>query len=252
MRLALKLAYYGSSFDSYARQPGKHTVEGELIDLLSTYNFITNAKEGMFRSASRTDKKVSALGNVIAFTTSRTQEEVYTQLPALSTDSLIIYGIACVEPDFYPRHARLRNYRYYFLKKDVDVSLLFSAASLFTGTHNFKNFARLEPGKNPVRSIDAIVISAYKEFYVIDFYAQTFLWNQIRRIISAFQRIALGKTTKERVQSALDNPGIRIEFGIAPPEPLVLRDVFYDFSFQHHPVLEKKIKKLEHLILQNL
>ncbi|MEM4259008.1 MAG: tRNA pseudouridine(38-40) synthase TruA [Candidatus Thermoplasmatota archaeon] len=252
MRIAFKIAYNGQHFDGYARQPGKTTVEGELISRLTTHGIIHDPRENQFRSASRTDKNVSALGNVIAITTSTSYEEIDKHLPALSTDSLIMYGIACVHQEFYPRHAQLRIYRYYLSKKNNDLSVLLSAAELFTGTHNFKNFARLDPGKTPIRTINNILISTYDRFYVIDFYAQTFLWNQIRRIISAIQRLSSGKTTKEQILDALSNPTIRSDFGLAPPEPLFLKDVIYDFSFRYHPIMEKKLKTLERQILQRL
>jgi tRNA pseudouridine38-40 synthase len=67
MRIALKFAYDRKQFNGYARQPSLKTVEGKIIDLLTSHDFIEDAKESMFRSASRTDKEVSSLGSVVAF-----------------------------------------------------------------------------------------------------------------------------------------------------------------------------------------
>ena len=67
MRYAFKFAYDGINFHGYARQPNVYTVEGAIINTLEILRLINNPKINRFRSASRTDKGVSALGNVIAF-----------------------------------------------------------------------------------------------------------------------------------------------------------------------------------------
>jgi len=51
MRIALKFAYDRKQFNGYARQPSLKTVEGKIIDLLTSHDFIEDAKESMFRSA---------------------------------------------------------------------------------------------------------------------------------------------------------------------------------------------------------
>jgi tRNA pseudouridine38-40 synthase len=251
MRVAIKFAYNGQRFDGYARQPGQTTVEGELINRLIECGCIENAKENCFRSASRTDKAVSALGNVIAFNTTMNETDILKKVN-LEENDLVIYGVARVDADFYPRYAMLRIYRYYLSKKDIDSATIFSTASIFTGEHNFTNFARIEPGKNPTRTIDNIVLSHDDRFFILDFYAQTYLWNQIRRIISALQRVGLGKTTKEKIATALKNPTIRADFGLAPAEPLFLKDIIYDFKFHYDPIYKSKVKTLEKQIIRTL
>src|SRR2546430_10283085 len=70
MRIALKIAYDGRAFFGYQRQPDRRTVEGECIAALRSAKIIRDTKEAFFRSASRTDRGVTAVGNVIAFNTS--------------------------------------------------------------------------------------------------------------------------------------------------------------------------------------
>ena len=69
MRIAIKFAYDGSNFYGYARQPLLRTVEGELIRGLIKHGIIEDTNDSCFRSASRTDKGVSAICNVAAFDT---------------------------------------------------------------------------------------------------------------------------------------------------------------------------------------
>ena len=110
MRVALKFAYDGRKFHGYARQPNLKTVEGDLIKSLVKYGFIEDTKESRFRSASRTDKGVSALCNVVAFNTEDSKKLILERLSDEFTD-ILTYGITEAESDFNPRHARLRQYR---------------------------------------------------------------------------------------------------------------------------------------------
>ena len=251
MRVALKFAYDGVDFSGYARQPGQKTIEEELLRLLSAQGFIVDVKQSCFRTASRTDRGVSALGNVCAFDTTLSLEEMVKVLPLDSSD-VFVYGIHAVEPGFYPRHAKRREYRYYLRRADLDVDAVMSAAGLFTGEHNFQNFARVEPLKDPVRTIDAILFDVQDDFFVIDFSAQTFLWNQIRRVVSALQKVGNGKLSLEKVRDALDHPECRVDFQLAPAEPLLLKDVVYDFSFTCIKGYKKKLQGFEQRIVSLL
>jgi tRNA pseudouridine38-40 synthase len=224
MRIALKFAYDGTGFSGYARQPGQRTVEQTLLDFLIKQRILDDVRTSCFRTASRTDRGVSALGNVCAFDTKCSKKKIFRQLTKY-TSEVFIYGAQSVPPGFYPRHAQRRQYRYYLRSNDLDSNALHSAAALFTGEHNFQNFARVEPLKNPVRTIDAIVISDRTSFFIIDFYAQTFLWNQIRRIISALEKRGRGKLSDEQIRTALEHPEQKVDFQLAAPAPLILKDI---------------------------
>ncbi|OGS40380.1 MAG: tRNA pseudouridine(38-40) synthase TruA [Euryarchaeota archaeon RBG_13_31_8] len=244
MRIALKFAYNGIEFQGYARQPKLKTVEGEIIDSLIQNNIINDVKESKFRSTSRTDKGTSALGNVIAFNTLLTKNLVFKKLRN-NKKSILFYGIKNVEPDFYPRYAKLRIYSYYLKKQDFDIEKIIDISSIFLGEHNFSNFARVEADKNPIRTIENIVLTEQDYFFIIDFYAQTFLWHQIRRIISAIVKFASKKLTKEKIEEALNNPNVKVDYGLAPAEPLILKNVFYDFEFDYEKNYLKKLKEFE-------
>jgi tRNA pseudouridine38-40 synthase len=248
MRLALKFAYDGKKYNGYARQPSLKTVEGELIKSLVKYGFIEDTKESYFRSASRTDKNVSALCNVIAFNTDASKKSI---IKNLSKDflSILVYGIKDVDPDFNPRYAKLRQYRYYLLTADLDVEKIVKNSAYFTGEHNFHNFAKLESFKDPVRTIDNIIFNLENDFLIVDFYAQTFLWHQIRRIMAALIKIGNSKIEKEQIIEALNNPNKNVDFGLAPAETLILKDIIYDFEFEYDKKLLYKLSLFEESII---
>ena len=251
MRIALKFAYDGSNFHGYARQPSFKTVEEELIKAFIKHGFIEDTKECVLRSASRTDKHVSVFGNVIAFNTSASKREILEKLSDEFKD-IVVFGAIDVKTDFIPRYAKYRNYRYFLNVKDLDVGKIISTSSAFTGEHNFSNFARIEPFKDPVRIIDNIVFSENESYLLIDFYAQTFLWNQIRRIISALEKVGRGKLEKENIVEALCNPDKLFDFGLAPAEYLILKDVVYDFDFRCSKKLLIKLEDLKKRILKKI
>jgi tRNA pseudouridine38-40 synthase len=251
MRIALKFAYDGSNFHGYARQPNLRTVEEELIKALIKHGFIEDTNDSVFRSASRTDKHVSALGNVIAFNTKSSKTNILQSLSD-EFDDIVVFGAIDVNSDFNPRYAKYRNYRYYLDITNLDSDKIISASSAFTGEHNFTNFSRLESFKDPVRIIDNIVLSKTENFLLLDFYAQTFLWNQIRRIISALIKIGNEKLERQEIIEALCNPDKLVDFGLAPAEPLILKDIVYDFNLEIEKNQSIKLEKLRKKILNSI
>lgn len=250
MRIAIKFAYDGRNYHGYARQPSLITVEGEIISTLIKNRYIKDIKEANIRSASRTDKGVSALCNVIVF---NTKKHIKYILQKISNDckDIIFYGIKKLDFDFNPRHANLRHYRYYLTKEDHGIEEIISNAAFFTGEHDFSNFARIEDDKNPVREIHNIVLSEDKDFLILDFYAKNFLWQQIRRIVSSLDKVAKGKLKKEQIMNALNQPWDKVDFGLASAEPLFLKNIIYNFDFRQDQKLLRKAKIMEKKIISS-
>jgi tRNA pseudouridine38-40 synthase len=251
MRIALKFAYNGKNFHSYARQPDLQTVEGDIIKILQDCKIIENTKNSKFRSASRTDKNVSALANVISFDSNFPKKEILHNLIKKSSN-ILFYGIKDVENIFNPRFARIRKYRYFLKKNGLDIEKIIKCSDCFTGENNFRNFAKIESFKNPIRSIDNIIFHDFDDFLIIDFFAQTFLWHQIRRIVSAMYKVGMGSLDKKQIVKALDEPNRKIDFGLAPPDPLILMYICYNFEFEYNKKQYEKIKEIEKDIIKNL
>jgi len=244
MRYALKFGYHGKNFFGYACQPNLRTVEGEIIKALKKTTMITDEKEANFQSASRTDKGVSAIGNVIAIDTDFRKNEM-TQALNAQLEDVWFYGLAEVKEDFNPRYAKKGWYRYYLLDKGIDQNKIEKIAEIFVGKHDFSNFARLEEGKNPERIIDFIKISKEKEFIILDFRANSFLWNMVRRIVKAIIDTSCDKLSRDDIVKALKGEE-KVDFDIASPDSLILMDVSYDFQFEIDKMkLTNLRKKLE-------
>ena len=250
MRIALKFGYNGQNFYGFARQPNLKTVEGKIIEILKETNYIINPSDNQFRYASRTDKGVSALSNIIAFNTEKKDDKIFNEINL--DKNIIFYGIQKVDADFFPRYAKHRTYRYYLQNRDYDVEKIMSASKLFVGKHDFTNFAKIEKGKNPERTIENIIINTEKNYFIINFYAQTFLWNQIRRIVSALEKIGKNALDSIDIKYALENPDDKKDFGVISAEPLILMDVSYDFEFIYGAEHFKKLKELKNRVITTI
>ena len=227
-RAAVKIAYDGREFMGSQRQPGGCTVEDEVIRCLRKIEAIESAEKARFRAASRTDRGVSALGNVLAFDTSFEKDQL---LQALNSQShgVFFLGLAKVPESFSPRRAQQRWYRYFHPIDGIEMDRLDSALELFVGDHDFKRFCKPE-GRETTRRIDSIEAFPLGEFVVIDFKAREFLRNLVRRIVSAAMMVGKGRASLDLVREALE--GKESSFGLAPAEDLVLMDVRYAFEFE--------------------
>jgi tRNA pseudouridine38-40 synthase len=225
-RVALAIAYDGTRFESFARQPGRRTVEGELVSLLQGAGVFSDARAGRFRSGSRTDAGVSAAWNVVAFDTPRPA----ASLPALTTgapEGLHLLAAAPVAAAFEPRHARSRTYRY-LLPEAWDRRRVAPLLRALRGTHDFSNFRRADAEKRPVATLSSLRYRISGKSPCFEVTAPFFLWQQVRRIVAALQGVQDGRWTEAAVRRALEDPRRRVDFGLAPAENLLLLRVDYE------------------------
>lgn len=234
-RLAVRLAYLGTEFDGYARQPGRRTVEGELLRALQDAGAISSAHAGRFASGSRTDKGVSALGNVAAFDTQRAPETVLAAANARLAD-VWLRGYRQVPHDFEPRHAKRRVYSYTLPGRSaLDVERLRGAVHAFQGTHDFTAFARVEPHRDPVREVTRAKVRVTRDALRFHFEGPNFLWNQVRRMVGAALAAGRGDLEPRDIEAALRDPRRRVAAAPAPAVFLVLERVDYGFPFRAVP-----------------
>jgi len=155
VRLKLTIAYDGSGFRGWARQPGERTVEGELRAALAELY----ADFDPLAVAGRTDTGVHALANVVSLDVDggpppeRAAEALNTLLP----DDIAVVHAEEAPDGFHARHsARSRSYRYRIWRarerspfevrrslwhpRPLDVRKLDACAALLAGEHDFRAF----------------------------------------------------------------------------------------------------------------
>ncbi len=246
MRYALKFAYDGTKFSGSQIQNHQNvtTVQGVIVECLKEHHVIKDSGSSKLQLASRTDAGVSALGNVLAFNTDFKKQDVFNILNS-KLNHCWFYIVIEVDDKFNPRHTKMRWYRYHLLNKgNLDIELLLSIIKIFEGEHDLRNFANphIEPG-NTVRTLASI--SAFEDgaWILIDLHAPGFLWNQVRRLVSAWEKCAAGELERAKLETALNEPDNRFDLGKASAEPLFLMDIEYDLEFEIDNNMLKKTKR---------
>jgi len=243
MRIALKIAYDGTRFYGFQRQPDLRTVEGDILKVLKKLRIIEDVREANFKGASRTDRGVSAFGNVIAFDTAK-PELTEPRILNHHLRDIWILGKAEVPEDFHPRFwAKNKIYRYYLFDDGIDVTKLKACAKVFLGEHDFSNFAHLEEFKNPVREVNRIDVFSRGRIIVVEIEGKSFLWEMARRIITALKLCSLGVLSIKDVELMLKE---RVDKKLppAPPENLVLWEVVYEgIKFKKDAYAIEKVKR---------
>lgn len=233
MRVALRIAYDGSAFYGSAYQPELRTVEGDLVTCLAHMEAMERAQAGLIQMASRTDRGVSAAGNVCAFDTSLGLDSLLPGLVHTLKDIWVV-GAAVVDDRFHPRHAVSKTYHYYLPAREMEEERLQQAASVFVGRHDFSAFAKRD-GRNPVRTVTDVHVERRNDIVVIKITGSSFLWNQVRRMVAALAAVGRGDMTAEAVAQMLTGVAVR-DTGVAPPDYLLLAQVNYRPSISWQPV----------------
>jgi tRNA pseudouridine38-40 synthase len=227
LNVALKLAYLGTGFHGFQRQPDLRTVEGELIKALESAGVVDNLKQSNYSIASRTDRGVHALGNVVAFRTDKkiTINHINDFLPK----DIRILGISSIPLGFRPRFAHRRHYRYVVCRdqweEECDMEKMQEAALVMEGTHNFLNFSKRNE-RNPLRRVERVRITQRNCHYLVDVLGESFLWNMVRKMVSVLLSTGKSEIDLKDVKNFL-NPKCKVAIAPISPEGLILMEVCY-------------------------
>ncbi|MES2154237.1 MAG: tRNA pseudouridine(38-40) synthase TruA [bacterium] len=224
MRVALRFAYDGTHFASYARNPGTPSVESALIQALRREGML----DGGFRTGSRTDGGVSALENVGSADLER--PHLRGLLPSLQRHlpaGLWVTGVAQVDAGWNPRHAASRTYRLLHPKRAEDLAAMRPACTAFLGRHDMSAFARVEAGRHPERTVLSFSVGRSGRLWSFRARGESFLWGQVRRMVGAVLAVGRGDADVGDIVAALESGEPDVRFAAAPAEGLLLERVTY-------------------------
>jgi tRNA pseudouridine38-40 synthase len=233
----------GSGFHGSQIQPDVKTVQGELIRVFQSHKWIDkNSTEHNLVLSSRTDAGVNVRvnGGVVTIKKSLWQslgaKKMIRAIDDRLCEGISFLDVMQVEEGWNPRIAQYRVYRYRiegieFWKYPGEVFSEY--CNMFTGTYDASNFARLEEGKDPMRTILSCTPWIVEDRVVgFEIVGLAFLWNQVRRTANAIFKMSIGDLTMQQVKQAIEKPEIVVDFGVAPPEWLILWGV----SWQQLPL----------------
>lgn len=207
--MMLKVAYLGEKFHGFAYQPQQRTVEGDIQEALKKIG----CTERVY-PASRTDKGVSALSNVIRIAFER--DDICRILTALLED-IWVYGYQYEE--WNPRSC-LKHYIYFIpcIYEKVDLQ---ECCTLFSGVHDFSAFTRGEYN-NTFKEIE-VFHEVKGSVTLLHFKGKSFLWEMIRRCVTGMKMYLSGEKTEEDLTYMLKGKSEKIP--AAPAENLILADL---------------------------
>lgn len=205
------------------------------------------------RFASRTDRGVGALGQVVSLNAQHSPilSEINFYLP----DSIRVLGLSEVSSGFHPRrNAILRTYTYFLtIYDDFDLNLARKMLSMLVGRYNFRNFAKRDPKKeiSTVKDIKtAEIVPVADGTYQIRLSSKSFLWQQVRRIIGHLIEVAAGKYDLKYTRELLEAKTTMLKPSTAPPEYLILETVQYnDVQFTYD---QKALRSFQQTLKEHL
>jgi tRNA pseudouridine38-40 synthase len=255
--VCLVVAYDGTDFHGFQRQPGQRTVQGELERAASEMA----GHPVSIRGAGRTDAGVHALGQVVAFDSARLISErgwmlgLNTKLP----DDIRVQRARACAPDYHPRFDAVgKRYRYLLQlgeaknpllrhrawqlgKWRLDVARMREAAQALIGTHDFRAFrASDDERENTVRTLWAIEITEHfagdPSLVALDFHGNAFMKNMVRILTGTLVEVGIGRLPVQAMSGLLGPQAQRSEAGqTAPPQGLTLVEVELGRSAGHAP-----------------
>lgn len=248
----MTIAYDGTGFHGWQRQPGERTVQGELERVLTEVCGEPITIDG----TSRTDAGVHAYGQCATFQgefvipADRIKIAANNYLAGSKnreTGDIRITDIKEVPEGFHARFdAKGKEYLYkisiseepnvfrknyaYQIRTPLDTEAMRAAARHIVGTHDFKCFQASggEEKETTVRTIYALTVTAEAGDITIAVSGDGFLYNMVRIIVGTLIEVGLGKRTPESVKDTIESLDRTRAGFTAPAHGLYLNKVFYD------------------------
>jgi tRNA pseudouridine38-40 synthase len=213
--LKLTLAYDGSPFHGWQRQPNLRTIQGELEQALGR---LLN-HEVHITGSGRTDAGVHAHGQVANVETIRSidTDAVLRGANALLPAEIRVLQVEEAAMEFHARRsARAKTYEYhvwrdwivspfhcryvYAFPYPVDEHKLDAASALFIGTHDFTSFsATAAEAENRVRTIFDAEWNRRGEAWVFRIRGSGFLQYMVRTIVGTLLAAGQSRLEVERI-----------------------------------------------------
>lgn len=256
MRLRIDLAYDGSDFKGWARQPEFRTVQGELEGALATALRVPAVAA---TCAGRTDTGVHARGQVIhvdveesvlAASAGRSRdpiaEALQRRLNGIVGSDLRILAVTEAPTGFDARFSAVwRRYAYRVAdrpgttdpltrnhvlawSRELDVAAMNESARLLIGLHDFASFCKKREGATTIRTLlDLHWYRDAEERAVATVRADAFCHNMVRSLIGCMLAVGEGKREPAWAGEILSATERDPSVLVVPPHGLTLEEVGY-------------------------
>lgn len=241
--ISLVLAYDGTNYHGWQRQPGVVTIEQKVREALQK---ILDHETKVYAGA-RTDSGVHAMGQVINFFTEKGIElqNLSRGLNSILPHDIRVMDASDVDEGFHARYsARSKTYVYCILNQlynspfliryvlhwphSLDIGAMKEAVSWLIGDHDFSAFKKKnEFYKNPVREVKrAKVVKRAGMIYII-LEATGFLRYMVRTITGTLLLTGQGKINHGNFKEILASKERERAGETVPPHGLFLKKITY-------------------------
>ena len=236
----LTIAYDGSGFRGFARQPRTRTVQGVLEEVLQ--RVLHDVPR--LSVAGRTDAGVHALGQVVSFEADLDPERIQRSVNRLLAPEVVVREARLAPRGFDARHsATAREYEYrirtspwpdpfsarfeWHRPGDLALAPMRRAARLLEGEHDFASFCRPAAGSGTVRHLRRLSVRREGDILRITAIADGFLHQMVRSLVGTLAAVGAGRLEAETMPAVLEARDRAAAGPVAPPDGLTLLRVRY-------------------------
>ncbi|MGB5953473.1 MAG: tRNA pseudouridine(38-40) synthase TruA [Ornithinimicrobium sp.] len=256
VRIRMDLAYDGTRFSGWAKQPGLRTVQ-ETVE--QAWGTVLRTQPPVLTVGGRTDAGVHARGSVahldiaeqawlgIPGRTQRTPEHsARARLTGLLPSDIVVRSVHRAPNGFDARFsALLRRYTYRLCdrpatadplrrfdtvryKQTLDVAAMNQAAQMLLGLHNFAAFCRKREGATTIRTLLRFEASRTADGTVVaTVEADAFCHSMVRALVGAIVKVGIGQFPHEWPATVLAAEQRHPAVTVMPAHGLCLEEIVY-------------------------
>lgn len=245
-RIRIDLAYDGTGYHGFARQPDVRTVQGDLEAALTRY-FGAPVDTTV---AGRTDAGVHALSQTVHADVTGPRAATLDErrlrgaLDKLCGPELTVWSVRRVDARFDARFgATRRRYRYRLCdgpamdplwrwttwhvgQPSLDATAMHAGGRHLLGEHDFTSFCR-RSGQHLRRRIDVLVVSRDGDLVLVDVAGPAFCHQMVRSVVGCLLPVGRGSRAPDDVAAILAARDRSAVGQVAPPHGLTLVGVDY-------------------------
>jgi len=238
----LRVAYDGTEFHGWQRQPGCRTVEGVLKVALAA---LLEVDEVTLQGAGRTDAGVHARGQVASF---RAETPIpgaalkHALGPRLPRDVRVLASVATTDDFDARRSALARRYSYRLLRAEdpleerfawrprrwPQVAALEAATHMLEGRQDFSSFRSTGSSEsNPVCDVTRARWTTWEGGLRFEIVADHFLYHMVRSIVGTALEVSATADPAGRMLAVIEAQDRSAAGTTAPAHGLCLEEVMY-------------------------
>jgi tRNA pseudouridine38-40 synthase len=249
LRLKIKLAYDGTNFSGWAKQPDRRTVQEEFEKAFAT--IVRHQCESIV--AGRTDAGVHATAQIIHVDIPENTDlaDLAYRLNRLLDTDLRVLDIQIAPDGFHARFSALRrHYQYQIVDankainpldrydraswyRPLDLARLNEASALLLGEHDFAAFCKYREGATTIRTLETFQWERKEDgLLVAQVVADAFCYSMVRNLVGSAVCVAEGRFEPSWIAEMLANRERISDSMVFPAEGLTLVQVDYPNNAQ--------------------